>query len=110
MLSATFCTPVPSALIFLSWPADMYSMVCESDCHEIMSATSLEICRAGPDGEPSGLVGITLSTESLTNATFVPSGEYTAAPSVRSEIDAGMSPTAYHVAVLLAMSITRSLL
>ena len=88
----------------------MYSMVCESDCHEIMSATSLEICTARPEGEPSWLVGITLSTESLTNATFVPSGEYTAAPSVRSEIAAGAGPTAYHVAVLLAMSMTRSLL
>src|SRR5262250_3661856 len=97
MLSAMFCTPVPSAFTFLSWPADMYMIVCESDCHEIMSATSLLICTAGPDGEPSGLVGITLSTESLTNATFVPSGEYTAAPSVRSEIAAGAGPTAYQI-------------
>src|SRR5258706_3472690 len=109
MRRGTFCWPVPSALIFLSLPADMYRRVCESACHDSMSETSSVIWTAGPDGEPSALVGITLSTESLTKATFVPSGDHTAAPSVRSETDAGAGPPAYHVAVLLAMSMTRSL-
>src|SRR5437016_14262778 len=110
MRRGTSCRPVPSTLIFLSLPADMYRRVCESSCHDGMSETSLVLCTAGPDGEPSALVGITLSTESLMKATFVPSGDHAAAPSVRSEIAAGAGPTAYHVAVLVAMSMTRSLL
>ena len=44
------------------------------------------------------------------NATFVPSGDHAAAPSVRSETAAGIGPTGYHVAVFVAMSATRSLL
>src|SRR6267154_5917232 len=110
MLRATSCRPVPSTLIFLSLSADMYRRVCESACHDGRSETSSVSCAAEPDGEPSALIGITLSTESLTKATFVPSGDNTAAPSVRSEIAAGAGPTAYHVAVLVAMSMTRSLL
>src|ERR1700704_1663712 len=42
-LNATSCCPVPSALIFLSLPAVMYSMVCESACHDGMSETSFVI-------------------------------------------------------------------
>src|SRR5438552_10909839 len=104
MRRGTSCWPVPSTLIFLSLPADMYRMVCESACHDGKSETSLVIWTAGPDGEPSALVGITLSTESLMKATFVASGDHTAAPSVRSETAAGAGPPGYHVAVLVALS------
>ena len=71
----------------------MYRSVWESACHDGMSDASLVSCTAAPEGEPSALVGMTLSTESLMKATFVPSGDHAAAPSVRSETTAGAGPT-----------------
>ena len=69
-------------------------MVFESPAQDGRSATSVVIAFAGPAGEPSALTGIMCSTESMMNATVLPSGESTAAPSSRSDTWRGASATA----------------
>ncbi len=68
-------------------------MVFESPAHDGRSATSVVIAFAAPAGEPSALTAIVCSTESMMNATVLPSGERTAAPSSRSDTCFGASAT-----------------
>jgi hypothetical protein len=85
--------PEPSTRMVRMWFADLYISVFESP-QDGRSAGSLLTTRAGAAGEPSGFTGITCSSESMMKATFVPSGESTAAPSSRSEIWRGAGATA----------------